>query len=795
MPFFCRDRSATLRAGWQSRWPVTLARALSALALAAVMPSAVLAQDRAKVGAQRVDTVMVELLADRAAVQPSGRLQLGLRLAHEPGWHTYWRNSGDSGLPTTVEPKGPDGSVFGPVRWPTPMRLWVGPLANYGYEGEVVLPFEVQLPAQLSEATVRFEAYAQWLVCKEVCIPGEARVALELPRAAPGQDVARSAQAAMFDAMAMRIPDPAHAVAAALHTDAEQLSVVFDLRTLPEGRKPARVEFFPYEGGLIAPAASQRLLRTEAGWRIDLKRADGARVPQTLQGVLWADDRPIELHGRAVSGPAAGGALVLTTAGPPATARPAATDGSRTTPSLLAQGRATGSGTVGTIGLPAPAQSGDGETSMAMTWLLGLLGGLLLNLMPCVFPVIGLKIIGFAQSSADDAQSRRSMRLGGMAFAAGVLASFWLLGGLMLALRAAGDAIGWGFQLQSAGFVTALALLFLLIGLNFSGLFEIGLGLTRLGNLGAQSSGAQGAPKWLGSFGSGVLAAIVATPCTAPFMGSALGLTLSQPAWQAMSVFTAIGLGMALPYLILGLYPAWLKVLPRPGRWMQTLREVLAFPMYASAAWLAWVLVQQAGPDALLRLLLAAVLLGAGAWAWGRFSVPPKPRPALAWSLVALCAIGIAVLVEPLTRAQALAADATGVGTVSSIDSPRADGSAAGSGAVAGIHWAPWSPAQVEAALQAGKPVFIDFTAAWCVTCQANKRLVLDRAAVTEAFDRAGVVRLRADWTRRDAQIAAELARYGRNGVPLYLLIRPGGAAPQVLSEILTVPAVLQALN
>lgn len=753
------------------------------LLLLALVPLA-RAQDGARTGAQRVDAVTAELVADRAAAPAGGRILLGLRLAHDTAWHTYWRNSGDSGLPTTVEPRGPAGSVFGPLRWPAPMRLWVGPLANYGYEGEVVLPFEVQLPSELPASPVRFEVFAQWLVCKDVCIPGEARLALELPRAAAGEAPARSAQAALFDAMALRIPDPNRAARASLHSrDRGGVSLVLAEQGLPFGQQSASAEFFPYSAGVIAPPAVQKWLRTAQGWRMDLDLVDGVVVPDRLQGLLWVDGKPLEVHARRDASPAPEGTLVFATAGPAAGNAAAEASKEPRAGGLLQQGRATGSVAAGAAAPMSPGVSADNATGALLVSLaLGLLGGVLLNLMPCVFPVIGLKVLGFAQSSADDVAGRRAMRKGGLAFAGGVLVCFWLLGGLMLALRAAGDAIGWGFQLQSAGFVAALALLFVLIGLNFSGVFEIGLGLTRLAGVGSGSVGTA-PPGWLSSFGSGVLAAVVATPCTAPFMGSALGLTLTQPAWEALSVFTAIGLGMALPYALLGLFPGWIKALPRPGRWMQTLRQLLAFPMYASAAWLAWVLVQQAGPDALLRLLLAAVAVGAGAWAWGRFSVPPRARPALAWTAVAVCVAGIVALLEPLTRDEA-SGSLMGAAAASRDTGLTADPAA----------WATWSPERVSAALAAGKPVFVDFTAAWCVTCQANKRLVLDRDVVSAAFERAGVVRLRADWTRRDPQIAAELARHGRNGVPLYLLMRPG-SSPVLLSEILTVPAVLQALE
>ncbi|MEI7445963.1 MAG: thioredoxin family protein, partial [Burkholderiales bacterium] len=417
---------------------------------------------------------------------------------------------------------------------------------------------------------------------------------------------------------------------------------------------------------------------------------------------------------------------------------------------------------------PAPV-----DTGLALALAFGLLGGVILNLMPCVFPVVGLKVLGFAQASAQAHGAHRAMRAGAIAFAAGVLLSFWLLGGAMLALRAAGESVGWGFQLQSPGFVAAMALLFVAVGLNFSGVFEFGIALTRLGGVGGSSLA--------GSFGSGVLAVLVATPCTAPFMGSALGFTLAQPAAFTLAVFTSIGLGMALPYLVLGFVPGWVARMPRPGRWMQTLRQVLAFPMYATAAWLAWVLVQQAGADAMLRLLLAAIALGAGAWAWGRWMNGVPHRPVVAWSAAAAAALAVIALLGPVIDA------VPGEGVA---DAQRAAPAAPGS-----IGWEPWSETRVAQGLDEGRTVFVDFTAAWCVSCQANKKLVLERDAVVQAMRERNVLALRADWTQRDPAITAALARHGRNGVPLYLVMRPGEAQARVLPELLTTSLVVDAIR
>jgi thiol:disulfide interchange protein DsbD len=716
----------------------------------------------ARTGPQRVDAVEVELVAERVAVRPGERAMLGLRLRHDPHWHTYWRNPGDSGLATQIEPSGPPGMRFEAIRWPAPVRLWVGPLANYGYEDEVVLPFAVDVPRDATGPRVRVEAAAQWLVCKDVCIPGEARLALELPLAAAADAApARSAHASLFDAMAARTPDASAPTVATAHPDGRRLALVF--ASPVAGASVARAEFFPYAEGVVSPPAPQALSRTAAGWRIDLELADGATVPASVDGLLMVDGRPLELRATRTAGPAEAGTPVSVAAQPAGL--------STTGGSLLG----------GLRGAPADGGSADGRAagepvgaSLALALVFGLIGGALLNLMPCVFPVVGLKVLGFANAAGDARGARRAMRHGAFAFAAGVLVSFWLLAGLMLGLRAAGESVGWGFQLQSPAFVAAMALLFVAVGLNFSGVFEFGMALTRLGGVGGSTTA--------GSFGAGVLAVLVATPCTAPFMGSALGFTLAQPAVFTMSVFTAIGLGMAAPYLVLGLIPGWVRRLPRPGRWMQTLREVLAFPMYATAAWLAWVLVQQAGPDAMFRLLLASVAIAVGAWAWGRWMNGTPRRAGLAWTLALASLVAAVVLMQPLldeARPQSVTA-----GTART-----------GAGETGAVEWAPWSEAAVERAVADGRTVFVDFTAAWCVSCQANKKLVLERDAVTSVMRERGIVALRADWTQRDPAITAALARHGRNGVPLYLVLRPGEPQPRILPELLTAAIVLDAIR
>lgn len=692
----------------------------------------------ARTGPQQVDSVEVELVAETSAVRAGEPVELGVRLKHAPHWHTYWRNPGDSGLPTQVDPTGPDGWTFGPLRWPAPMRLWVGPLANYGYEGEVVLPFSATAPRSIAGASVRVEVQVQWLVCKDVCIPGEARVALELPVADAGAGDVRSRHAALFDAARRSIPDPAAPLVARWHREGGGVALSFDT---PAGTAAlARAEFLPYEPGIVSAPAAQTLSRTATGWRIDLALADGAAVPDTMTGLLRADGRSIELQARADPNPPPSGTRVS-----------------------VAERPATGD--------RAPLDA----VAIVIALLSGAVGGLILNLMPCVFPIVGLKVMGFARA-AQGGDARRATRRGALAFGAGVLVSFWALAALLLAFRAAGEAVGWGFQLQEPAFVAVMALLFVAVGLNFSGVYEIGTSLTRWGGVGGDST--------TGAFAAGVLAVLVATPCTAPFMGSALGFTLAQPAVVTIAVFTAIGIGMAAPYVLLGFLPAALRMLPRPGRWMETLRQALAFPMYATAAWLAWVLAQQTGVDAMLRLLLAAVAVALAAWAWGRFAAGSPRRPAIAAVFVGLGVLLAGWLLAPVVAGPAMAAGMPSGGPPAAV-ARSADG----------IDWRPWSEREVDQARADGRVVFVDFTAAWCVSCQANKKLVLDRGPVVDAMQRLRVVALRADWTQRDPRITEALARHGRNGVPLYLVYTPGAATPTVLPELLTATRVIDALE
>jgi len=594
----------------------------------------------------RTEQAEAELLAERRAPEPGKPLTVALRLQAIPGWHTYWRNPGDSGQPTSIRWQLPAGYRAGPIQWPVPEKLPIGPLANYGYEGEVLLLTDIEVPAG-ARAPARIGAHARWLVCNpERCIPQQADLALD-PAAPPqAQRIAYARDA---------LPEAAGADWA-ISAKGGAGGVVLDIAP-PAGFTAKTLHYFPYDEGKVQHAAAQRFETRDGALRLF--------IPAAAQP-LGAFDR---VHGVLVADGVRGFEIDVPVKG-----------------AVLAQ--VAGAATVASIGLVA---------ALALAFA----GGLILNLMPCVLPVLSIKVLGFARG-----HSAPEMRAHGLFYGAGVLASFLALAGLLIALKAAGSAVGWGFQLQSPVFVGLLALLFTALALNLSGVFEFGsLVPARLANASAKHPHAD-------AFLTGILAVVVASPCTVPFMGAALGYALTESALVALAVFAALGIGMAAPYVLLAFEPRWLQRLPKPGPWMVTLKRWLALPLYATVAWLLWVLSIQVG----------------------------------------------------IAGAQ-----------------PEKDS------------WQPYSEARVAELVAQGKPVFVDFTAAWCVTCQVNKQLVLSRPETARAFAEQGVVPLRADWTREDPAITRALAALGRNGVPVYVLYRPG-RAPRLLPEILTREALDAAL-
>ncbi len=708
------------------------------------------------------DLVRAELLAEQDGLAPGNQAVLGVRLHHAEHWHTYWTFPGDAGLPTRLRWTLDPGYEAGPIQWPAPSLLRVGDLANYGYEGDVLLPVRVRVPAGAATGTrAHLAVHADWLVCSDVCIPGGADLALDLPvRAAadlhPGPD------AAAFAAARTRIPEPL--ALAGAHAVLRHDRVLLDF----SGPRPVArsLSFFPLEAERIVAAAPQDL-RVDAG-RVHLDLVAATPVDKAfkrLRGVLVADGGPPPGgHGwlASIDLPLDGAqAAAGTDTAPPA---PPAPSPSPAPGPAAADGGTAHADAAPVAGVPPPVAAATGLTLLVA--LAGAFaGGLILNLMPCVFPVLSLKLIGLVEHRAEGPER---MRLHGLSFSAGVVLSFLSLAAVLLALRAAGAELGWGFQLQSPVVITALLGLFFLIGLNLLGTFDFAFGYGIANSRAAQSLGGDGLA---GSFGTGVLAAIVASPCTAPFMGAALGFAVTQPAAVAIAVFFALGAGMATPYLVLTFLPSLLALLPRPGAWMERLKHLMAFPMFLTCVWLLWVLGQQVDIDAIAAILVALVALAFGAWALG---LSQRGARGFGWAAIG-AAVATLAIVTPLAR--------DGLHPLAQRVDARAGAQ----------DWSGWSPAAQQDALARGNPVFVDFTAAWCITCQANKRLVLHDTSVEAAFRERGVVLLRADWTQRDERIAQELARFARSGVPMYVLYDRKGA-PHLLPEILSTRGVLDAL-
>lgn len=692
----------------------------------------------------RTEQVRAELLAYAPeGAAPGKTIWVGLQLTHTPHWHTYWKNPGDSGLPTELQWTLPAGVNAGEIAWPTPRKFPLEGLANYGYDGTVLLPVPLIIDPAFQGSHIDVKLFAAWLACRKECIPEEGNFTLRIP-----VQGSTALHGTVFDAAFAAAPRSQDAGASALQPEPGLLKVSLD--GLPAGWRGQALEFFPEAPGLIEPGKPWTQAWDGARWTAQLplspQRSDS---PAQVALVVALANPPGE-------GPGLAGARLTV---PVQGSWPAAAAGPAAVPAELQRALDENAARAGA----APASGGAPVTLWAA--LIGaLVGGLILNLMPCVFPVLAIKVLAFAQHADDRAAHRRA----GLAYTAGVVLSFLALGGLLLGLRSAGEAIGWGFQLQSPLVVAALATLFTLIGLNLAGLFEFGSVLpSRVASLQARNP-------MTDALLTGVLAVAIASPCTAPFMGASLGLAVALPAWQALAVFALLGLGMALPYLAASWWPAVARALPRPGAWMNTFRQLMAFPMFATVVWLLWVLGQQTGIDGAAALLMLLVLLALLVWTLG---LRGKGRVVLG-SLAAAALLWLGASIGPnVTRLQAADGDTARVPT-----------------AVQGLDWQAWSPEKQAALLAEGRPVFVDFTAAWCVTCQYNKRTTLADQALLAEMAAKNVALLRADWTRRDPVITAELARLGRNGVPVYVLEKQG-QPPQVLTEVLGVDEVRAALG
>jgi thiol:disulfide interchange protein/DsbC/DsbD-like thiol-disulfide interchange protein len=639
------------------------------------------------------------LITDTDAVAPGTPFHVALRLQLAPGWHTYWRNPGDAGVPPTITLHLPDAAKAGPVDWPAPVRLRQDDLMSYAYTGDVILPMTVT-PGE-SQTPLDIGANATWLVCKDICIPEQARFSLSLR---PGTS-APSAEAPLFaeSAQARPIPSP------------WQASVAPDGRLWVHGPglRPATVRsavFIPNQPGTIEDAAQQPLSIQPDGLVLKLPLAKDVRQGSILQGLLEVRDR-------------------------------------------------SGQRIVATISAPAGEVPGSGVRSLGTILALAFVAGLILNLMPCVFPILAMKVLALVKGAHHERLHHHAL-----SYVAGVLAAFLGLGGVLLGLRGAEAASGWGFQFQSPVFVAGMACLLFVIGLNLSGVFQVGTSVAGTGHHLTRRAGIAG------SFFTGLLAVVVATPCTVPFMGAAVAAALAAPSVTGLLIFLAMGTGMAAPYPALVTLPGLSRLMPHPGIWMERLRQALAFPMYAAVAWLVWVISEQAGSNGVLATAVALVLTGFAAWAFGvaQTSFIKGRRIGLTAAGVALAAAVFAlngIAARPLELTP----------TASAADS--------------------FTPERLAALRSQGRPVFVDMSAAWCITCLVNEHVTLDAPAVRQAFAGKDVVFLRGDWTRRDPGITAFLHRFQRDGVPLYVYYPAGNGQPVLLPQILTQAIVLRALG
>jgi thiol:disulfide interchange protein len=656
--------------------------------------------------------VKARLVSSQVTVAPGQRFTVALEQDIKSHWHTYWLNPGDSGQATTITWSGAEA---GPIQWPAPSVQAIGPIVNYGYEGRPALLVELAVPAD-AKAGGRFQPQAEvrWLVCKDVCIPEQVSLGLDLPVAAQAQT---GPDAAQIEEWRAAIPKPAP-FAVQLKPAAQGVQLSGPTAGV------SKAYFFAETWGAVAHSAPQALKAEAGGWTLDIP----------------AGDEPVP------AGKPLAGVLTLTTpAGPQAwTIAVAMPAGAGKGPGPADLNAPTAEAVP-----PAAPQS---DLGLLPALALALLGGLILNLMPCVFPVLSIKALALVREGNHKAE--------GLAYTAGVLASFAVLAGVLIALRAGGQQVGWGFQFHSPVFVLVVAYLLFLVGLSLSGLFAIGGSFTGVGSALASRQGLAG------SFFTGVLAAVVATPCTAPFMGAALAFALSQPAALMLAVFLALGLGLALPFLVLAFWPAAQRWLPRPGAWMDTFKQALAFPMYAAVVWLLWVLAQQTGPDGVALALFGLVLIAFGLW-WRHSSGASLVGTGAAVASLVL-ALGLAAWIKPIA----------------------ADVPVAGEAATEA-----YSGTRLADLRAQNKPVFVNMTASWCISCLVNERVALSRPEVKAAFAQAGITYLKGDWTREDPAITAVLKAHGRSGVPLYLYYAPGAAEAQVLPQILTPGLVIEAVS
>jgi thiol:disulfide interchange protein DsbD len=661
----------------------------------------------------RLPKVHARLIAERAEIAPGGTVVVALEEDIRPGWHTYWRNPGDAGEPTEIKWTLPPGWSAGPIQWPYPKELPVGPLMNYGYEGKVWLLTELKAPPNGPKGVVTLGAAVSWLVCQEVCIPEDATLTLPLGVTNSPSPPYPTIESQFADARA-KLPGALMRQSTFSSQDGLELYTALPVSVLSAN---TTARFFPFEEGLIKGIAPQVQGSMDGGIVLRLAPGKNARAMQGLAGVVVLASPDGATHAFEID------------------ARP------------------------GIVPSAIFVHTPPSDLTLPFALLFAFLGGLILNLMPCVLPILAMKALAVASHAG---KSAREAAHEGLSYGAGAVLSFAGLGALVVALRAGGAAVGWGFQLQEPLVVAGCALLIFAVALNLSGVFEVpGIGA---GDALARRGG------WIGAFFTGVLAVAVAAPCTAPFMAAALGFALTQNNVVSLLVFVALGLGFAAPFVLLAFWPSLLQLLPKPGGWMVTFRQLLAFPMYATALWLAWVLGVQSDSSHLVVLCGTALALAFALWALGASQNAQGWKRALGWLPLLLALLATPELLPLLDSApQAAAAHA-------SSDIPSE----------------PFTQARLEALRAQSRPVFVNATAAWCVTCMVNERVALEDSRVRSAFAARHVAYLVADWTRRNAEVTALLNSYGRSGVPLYVYYAPGASEGKILPQILTPDELLR---
>lgn len=729
----------------------------------------------------QTEQVRAELLLDAPQGWQVGKpVRLGLKLQHSPDWHTYWKNAGDSGAPIRLQWHLPKGAQAGDLAWPLPQRIPVADMINYGYAHDVILSAPISI-SQLPQAGEKIALDAQWLVCRVECVPQQGHFELDIP--ATGISSAHAEFAANLRAVPQDAPAGQTLTASIEGQD-----------LLLQGKAAALAAFkgktltvFAEEAQYADHAAAGQQSWQGDNWQLRLPLnptvhtapaqtfwvlGDGKtalRIPAHMDAANIAKLQATKLYQRNTQGmgvpPALQAALQANAAAgksSPAAIDSAPASASPVTPAnSTAATNATNTAVISNAAEPnnPPQLAPAAQRGLLWALLLALVGGAILNLMPCVFPVLALKVLGFVQ--APNAAARRR---GAWAYAAGVVLSFVALAATLLALKAGGAALGWGFQLQSAWFLAALALLFTLLALSMSG------GLQLKAFLPQRWLSASSKHPIADSFLSGVLAVAVASPCTAPFMGAALGYALAQNAAYALAVFVALGVGMALPYVLLAFVPKFATLLPKPGAWMDAFKRLLALPLWLTVVWLLWVLGQQLGIDAAMLVLAGLVFAVSIVWLW--FEKRYRKTAGFIALLLLLC---LWMFQNELHSSFAAKQNPSNI-------------------PVAAGQWQPWSAAKQAALMAQGQPVFVDYTAAWCVTCQYNKKAVLDQPAIQRAFAAKGVHMLLADWTNYDSTITASLQSLGRSGLPVYVLIDAQGKQT-LLPELLSQQLVLEALE